>query len=312
MPSSTHTRHKHRSPHHHHPVNDKNLLAATFLNLVITMVEIAGGILSGSLALLSDALHNLSDTFATFIAYMAALISKRAANSQKTFGYKRIEILSALLNAVILLVMSVFLIREAYVRLNDPRPVNSLIMMVVAMIGLLANVFAAAILKKDAHKSINVKAAYVHLLGDVFSSVLVVIGGVLIQFRQIFWIDPVITVIISLYIIREAFVILKEAFNILMQSAPGNLDLDKIKREVEQDPDVSNIHHLHAWMLTDQEVHLEAHVEMDKDLQLSQVKRAHHEIEKLLRHKFGITHVTLQFEFDTDHAPQLIHKENEP
>ena len=133
-----------RSRHHHHPVNEKNLLVATLLNLVITVVEIAGGLLSGSLALLSDALHNLSDTFATFIAYMATLIGKREANQKKTFGYKRMEILAALLNAVILIVMSVFLLKEAYERWNDPRPINSMIMLVVAMIGLLANVYAAA------------------------------------------------------------------------------------------------------------------------------------------------------------------------
>jgi len=311
MSPSSHTQHKHRSHRHHQPVNEKNLLIATLLNLVITIVEVAGGILSGSIALMSDALHNLSDTFATFIAYMATLIGKRGANSKKTFGYKRIEILSALLNAVILLVMSVFLIKEAYLRLNDPRHVNSMIMMTVAMIGLLANLYAVVILKKDAHKSINVKAAYVHLLGDTFSSVLVVIGGLLIQLLQIYWIDPVITVIISLYIIREAFVILKEAFNILMQSAPGHLDLEKIKRQVELDPDVSNIHHIHAWMLTDQQVHLEAHVELNKDLKLSQVNRAQRDIERKLKHDFGIGHVTLQFEFDAGHAPHLIHKEKE-
>ncbi len=146
-------------------MNEKNLLVATLLNLVITLVQVAGSLLSGSIALLSDALHNLSDTFATFIAYMANRIGKRDANPKKTFGYKRIEILSALLNAVILIVMSVFLVLEAYKRLYEPREINSMIMILVAMIGLLANIFAAAILKKDAHKSINVKAAYVHLVG---------------------------------------------------------------------------------------------------------------------------------------------------
>jgi cobalt-zinc-cadmium efflux system protein len=194
MPATKHTRKKN---HHHHPVNEKNLLAATFLNLVITVVEVAGGILSGSLALLSDALHNLSDTFATFIAYMATVIGKREANQKNTFGYKRVEILAALLNAVILIVMSAFLLNEAWKRWNDPQSINSMIMLVVAMIGLLANVYAMVILKKDAHKSINVKAAYVHLIGDSLSSVVVIIGGVLIQIFKIYWIDPVITLLIS-------------------------------------------------------------------------------------------------------------------
>ena len=305
------SRHQHkRKGHHHHPVNEKKLLAATLLNMVITIVEIAGGILSGSLALLSDALHNLSDTFATFIAYLATIISRRDANPKKTFGYKRLEILSALLNAVILIVMSVFLLKEAFVRWNDPRPINSLIMLIVAMIGLLANLYAVILLKKDAHKNINVRAAYVHLIGDSLSSLLVIIGGILMQIFKIYWLDPLITLLISIYIIREGFVILKESVNILMQATPDQLDLAKVKRRVEQEAEVHNIHHIHAWMLTDSQIHLEAHVELKSDLKLSQVKNTHSVIEQLLLKDFHINHVTLQFEFDTDHTPHLIHKEN--
>jgi cobalt-zinc-cadmium efflux system protein len=298
---------KRKHTHHHHPVNEKNLLAATFLNLVITVVEIAGGLLSGSLALLSDALHNLSDTFATFIAYLAILIGKREANQKKTFGYKRMEILAALINAVILIVISVFLIKEAWHRLQNPAPINSMIMLVVGMIGLLANLYAVLILRKDAAKSLNVKAAYVHLIGDSLSSVVVIIGSVLIRIYKIDWIDPIITVLISIYIIRSGFVILKESVNILMQSAPDHLDLTLIKNRVEKTPEVLNIHHIHAWMLTDQEVHLEAHVELNSDLKLSQVKKIQHTIERYLRLDYGIAHITLQFEFKTNHAPGLIH-----
>ena len=293
--------------HHHRKVNEKNLLTVTFLNLVITIVEIAGGLLSGSLALLSDALHNLSDTFATFIAYLATLIGKREANHKKTFGYKRLEILAALINAVILIVMSAFLIREAWHRLQDPAPINSMIMLVVGMIGLLANLYAVLILRKDAGRSINVRAAYVHLIGDSLSSVVVILGSVAIRLFKIEWIDPVITVIISIYIIRSGFVILKQSVNILMQSAPDNLDLSQIKLRVEQEQQVLNIHHIHAWMLTDNEVHLEAHVELENDLKLSQVKQIQGRIEKLLRKDFGIVHITLQFEFGTNHSSSLIH-----
>lgn len=298
---------KRKHTHHPHPVNENNLLAATFLNLVITVVEIAGGLLSGSLALLSDALHNLSDTFATFIAYLAILIGKREANQKKTFGYKRMEILAALINAVILIVMSVFLIKEAWHRWQNPAPINSMIMLVVGMIGLLANLYAMLILRKDAGKSLNVKAAYVHLIGDSLSSVVVIIGSVLIRIYKIDWIDPIITVVISIYIIRSGFVILKESVNILMQSAPDHLDLTLIKNRVEKTPEVLNIHHIHAWMLTDQEVHLEAHVELKSDLKLSQVKEIQHIIERYLRLDYGIAHITLQFEFKTNHAPSLIH-----
>ena len=295
-----------RNSHHHHAVNENNLLAATFLNLVITVVEIAGGLMSGSLALLSDALHNLSDTVATFIAYLATIIGRREANHKKTFGYKRMEILAALTNAVILIVISVFLLKEAWHRWQNPAPINSMIMLVVGMIGLLANLYAVLILRKDAGKSINVKAAYIHLIGDSLSSVVVIIGGVMIQIFKIYWIDPIITVLISIYIIRSGFVILKDSVNILMQSAPDHLDLSQIKLRVEQEPEVLNIHHIHAWMLTDQEVHLEAHVELQSDLKLSQVKMIQEKIEKSLRREFKIVHITLQFEYNTNHANSLI------
>lgn len=304
MPPTRHT-HSHNG-HHHRPVNEKNLLTATLLNLVITVVEVAGGMLSGSLALLSDALHNLSDTFATFIAYLATVIGRRDANPDKTFGYKRLEILAALLNAVILIVMSVFLLREAYVRWKDPGPINTLIMMVVAMIGLLGNLYAVIILRKDAGKSINVRAAYVHLIGDSLSSVVVIIGGILIQVFKAYWIDPLITLLISIYIIREGYVILKESVQILMQSTPDQLDLARLKKRVEQLSEVRNIHHIHAWMLTDNELHVEAHVELKNDLKLSEVKHTHAEIEQLMIHEFKATHVTLQFEFDTDHNADLV------
>ncbi len=205
--------------------------------------------------------------------------------------------------------MSVFLLKEAYQRWNDPQPINSMIMLLVGMIGLLANLYAVIILKKDAHKSINVKAAYVHLIGDSLSSVLVVIGGVLIQIFSVYWIDPLITLLISIYIIREGFVILKESVQILMQSTPDHLDLTKLKRQVEQVAEINNIHHIHAWMLTDHEIHLEAHVELKNDLKLSQVKIIQLEIEQILSRDFNINHITLQFEHGADHAPNLIHKE---
>jgi len=304
-------KHTQKKRHHHQPVNKKNLLTATFLNLVITIVEFAGGLLSGSLALLSDSLHNLSDTFATFIAYLATLIGSREANQKRTFGYKRIEILAALSNAVILIVISVFLLKEAWIRWHNPTPINSMMMLVVGMIGLLANVYSMLILRKDAGKSLNVKAAYLHLLGDSLSSVVVIIGGVLISLFEIYWIDPVITAVISLYIIRSGFVILKESVHILMQSTPDHLDLPTIKKRVEQQPEVLNIHHMHAWMLTDREVHLEAHVELKSDLKLSQVKQIQQELESYLRGDFGISHITLQFEFRTNHAPSLIHSKTE-
>lgn len=299
-------KHRHTNNHHHLPVNEGNLLVATLLNLVITLVEAAGGILSNSLALLSDALHNLSDTFATFIAYLATRIGKRKANSKKTFGYKRVEILAALLNAVILIVICFFLFREAYERLKEPQEIKSLVVIIVAMVGLGANVLAVALLRKDSRKNINIKAAYVHLIGDSLSSVVVILAAVAIQLFNVYWVDPLITILIGIYLIRESFLILKEAVNILMQSAPGGLDIQKIKSKIEDYPEISNIHHLHAWALTDREIHFEAHVELADDLKVSELDSIQSKIEDLLKTRFNIKHTTLQFEFNSKHNKNLI------
>lgn len=297
-----------KNRNHHHPVNEGNLLIATLLNLVITLVEIAGGILSNSLSLLSDALHNLSDTFATFIAYIATRVGRRNASPKNTFGYKRIEILAALLNAVILIVICVFLFREAWERIQNPQEIKSLIVIIIAMIGLGANLLAVSLLKKDSRKNINVKAAYVHLIGDSLSSIVVILGAVAIQLFNVTWVDPLITILIGVYLIRESYVILKEAVNILMQSTPENLDIKKIQRKVESFPEISSLHHLHAWSLSDHEIHLEAHVELAEDMKISELSPIHEKIETLLRERFKIKHVTLQFEFESHHSKSLISK----
>jgi cobalt-zinc-cadmium efflux system protein len=301
----------HRKSHRHQPISERNLLIATLLNFVITIVEIAGGILSNSLALLSDALHNMTDAFSTFIALIATRVGKRNATEKKTFGYKRIEILAAMLNAVILMVICFFLFREAWERLMNPKPIKSLIVILVAMIGLVANILAVTLLRKDSKKSLNIKAAYVHLIGDSLSSIVVIIAATAIQLYEIYWLDPAITFLIGIYLIRESYIILKNAINILMQSTPEHLNINKIKMKVESFPEVQNVHHLHAWNLSDREVHFEAHIELANDLHLSQVKIIQQKIEKLLKERFQIYHTTLQFEFDPNHNKDLLHQEIE-
>jgi len=279
------------------------------LNLLITVVELIGGLLSNSLALLSDALHNLGDAFATFIAWIASRLSSRESTEKATFGLKRIEILSALLNSVTLIVLSIYLFREAWFRLQNPEPVNSVIMLVVAAIGLLANIYAVILLKKDSSNSLNVKAAYIHLIGDSLSSVVVIIGGILMLYFQIYWVDPIITFLIGLYILKETYQILKETVIILMQHTPENLNLQEIKTEIEKIREVKNIHHIHAWNLTDQLVHFEAHVEITDDLLISQLEIVRKEIETILRNSFYIDHITLQFEYQTEDHKTLIYNE---
>lgn len=287
--------------HHHHTDHDKSsrsLLFVTALNVLITIVEIIGGIMANSLALLSDALHNLSDTIAILLAYIAQKVSRRESNEYKTFGYKRIEILAAFFNAMLLIGISVFLVFEAIKRFSDPEPIKGLLMFIVASAGLIFNLLAVLILKKHSGSSLNIRSAYLHLLGDTLSSVAVIIGGILIYFFEIIWIDPLITILISIYIIKETWGIFKQSADILMQATPRGIDVHSIIEDLENLEGIDNIHHVHIWGLSDNDFHFECHAELDRDLSVSETSQIKVQIEKILHEKYGIDHLTVQFEFN--------------
>jgi cobalt-zinc-cadmium efflux system protein len=294
--------------HHHPSVKANRLLVATILNLVIFFAEIAGGLISNSLSLITDALHNFSDGLAIFIAWMANKIGKRPSNLKKTFGYKRIEILAAFLNALILIAISLYLFYEAALRIIAPEPVKGLIMLIVAIIGLLANLAAVLLLHGDAKKNINVKAAYLHLFGDTLSSVAVIIGGVFIYFFDLYWLDPVITILIGIYIIKETWTILKQTIDILMQGSPEGIDIDEIRHDIEQIVEIENIHHVHIWNLDDQSVHFECHVDLQENIRISQTDGIYSQIEGILKEKYHISHLTIQFEHHKCDDKDMIHK----
>jgi len=299
-------------PHHHThaktDISQRNLLVSAILNLGITVAEIAGGLLSNSLALLSDALHNLGDTSAVTIAYFANRISKKDYSDKKTFGYKRIEILAALLNAVVLLVIIVYLFIEAFRRLKSPEPIKGRIMFVVAVIGFAGNLVSVLLLKRDSVRNINVRAAYLHLLGDTVSSVLVILSAVFIYFFRLFWIDPLVTILFGLYLLKETWEILRQALGILMQETPQGLDLAAIKKELEKLPEIDNIHHVHAWNLTDREIHFECHVDLRTDVKVSETESINEKIRTLLSTRFGIAHVTVQHEYNCCGDKNLVHQ----
>ncbi len=289
------TRHSHQG----HRVSERNILITVILNLVITITEFLGGIFSNSLALISDALHNLGDTFAIAIAYVALRIGKRKGNVRKTFGYKRIEILAALFNTTLLIGISLYLFFEAYQRLKDPVPIKSGVMFWIALVGLLANLLSVLLLKRDSASSLNIRSAYLHLMGDTLSSVAVIMGSLLIRYLEVNWVDPLLTFLIGIFIIRETWSIWKETIDILMEASPGELDIGEIKTELEKHLQVSNIHHIHAWRLTDSEIHFQCHVEVLENLPIREIDKLRIELEKQLIEKYGIQHVTIQVEFDT-------------
>jgi cobalt-zinc-cadmium efflux system protein len=282
---------------HHTPVKGNRLLVVTVLNLLISVAEIAGGLISNSLSLISDALHNLSDGLATFIAWVANKVSKKPSNSRRTFGYKRIEILAAFFNAVILIAVSIYLFYEAIMRFLEPQPVKSMIMIIVASIGILANLAGVFLLQADSKKNINIRAAYLHLLGDTLTSLGVIFGGILIYFYNIFWIDPLLTILIGIYMIRQTWGIVKQTVDILMQGSPAGIDLDSIRRDIEKIPEIANIHHVHIWNLDDHSVHFECHVDLLKDELISDTERIYSLIDDILKEKYHISHLTIQFEY---------------
>jgi len=283
---------------HSHENPSGRLFITILLNGLITLVEIIGGIFSNSLALISDAIHNLGDTLALILAWLANKFSGRKPDARRTFGYKRFEILSAFINASILSAISIYLIYEAILRFLHPEPVRSALMLIIAVIGLVANLISMLFLRGDSNKNLNLKAAYVHLLGDTLSSVAVIGGAILIYFTKILWVDPLLTLLISIVIIVQAYKILRESIDILMQSTPGNLNLDEIKICLENYPMIRNIHHVHCWQLQDHDILFEAHIETSKDLLLSESSKLLKEVEEILKQKFQITHTTLQVEFD--------------
>lgn len=275
-------------------VNGRRFLAVTILNATITVVEIIGGVVSDSLALLSDAFHNLGDSLSIVMGYAAQVISGRPENSRRTFGYRRAEILSAFLNALFLIIMSIFLIVEAVQRLKHPSHINGKVMLIVAVIGLIANLLSAILLHEGSHDSLNVKATYLHVLSDSLSSVAVIIGAIILMYVNVPWLDPVLTIAVAVYIAFEAWPIIKKTIEILMQSAP-QLDYDAIQKDILAVKGVEGVHHLHAWSMDEHRVVFSAHINC-QDMKISECEHIYHEIEQLLTNKYHISHVTLQAE----------------
>ena len=297
-------------PHHHAadvpgmPV-EKRLVITMLLNFLITILELAGGVVSGSLSLLSDAIHNFSDGVAVIVSYLALHLSKKPRTLKYTFGLKRAEILAAIVNASTLLIISFFLIREAVERFSRPAPIAGGVMVAVASIGLIANAAGTMLIKRGAADNLNLRAAYVHLLSDAVSSVAVILGAVCIMFFRITWIDPALTILISLYIIKETYDIVRESVDVIMMSSPQEIDIKDLQRSVESIPGVNNIHHVHLWKMNDADIHFEAHIDVD-DLPVSRTAVIRADIERCLRDRYDITHTTLQFECDSCRIKGLV------
>ena len=299
----------HDHHHHSHEVSGKNMGIAIFLNLLITTGQIIGGLISGSMALLTDALHNFSDVISLILSYVTNRMAKRKSTVKQTYGFKRAEILSAFVNAAVLIGIAVFLIVEATQRFFTPLSIQSDIVIWFALASIIINFISVVMLQKDAKESMNIKSAYLHLLTDVLTSVAVLVGGLLMKYYSLFWIDPVLSIIIALYLIFSSYRLLFDTIKILMQFTPSDVDLEKINEQVTRIDAIKNMHHVHLWQLDEKTKHFEAHIDLKENITMIQFQNILEQIDEIL-HTFGIYHVNIQPEYNRDDSKDMIVQHN--
>lgn len=301
-----HHHHHHDHSHSHTDLKGRNLLISIFLNIAITLAQVVGGLISGSLALLSDALHNFSDVLSLIISYVARMFGKKQASKKKTFGYKRAEIMAAFVNAATLVVVAIFLMKEAVERLFEPQAIESKLVIWLSVLGILANGFSVLLLKKDSKENMNMRSAYLHLLTDMMASVAVLIGGILMSLYELYWVDAALTMLIGVYLIYMGYDLLKESTKVLMLFTPKSIVIQDIVESICTIEPVKNVHHVHIWQLNEDEIHMEAHIDFKQDIKLSEFDTILEEIEEHVYHKHGINHVNIQPEFNKCDSKSVI------
>jgi len=275
--------------------NKKALGAALLIAVAIFFAELIGGFLSNSLALLSDAGHVMTDALALTLALLASIFAALPATRRQTFGFYRLEILSALINGSLLTIVAVYVFYEAVQRLLNPEPVGGTLMLVVATIGFLANLGGAVILAKASRENLNVRGAFIHVLSDAASSVGVIIGGVLIQFFGWYYADPIIGILIGLLILRGAYQLIMESANVLLEATPIGVKLDDVVTAICSVKGVKNIHDLHVWSITSGMNTIAAHILIEEG-ETARTNEILEAVRAALKTKFNITHSTFQTE----------------
>lgn len=303
--------HDHEHGHAHGPAPQtdahggrRDLLIALSITVLMMIAEAVGGFLSNSLALLSDAGHMLTDNLALLLSFFAMKFASLPATERKTFGFYRLEILAALLNGVVLVLLSLYIIYEAYGRMLNPQPVQGTLMLVVAALGLAANIAGALFLFKHSHANLNIRGAYLHILGDAFSSVGVVVGGIVILFTGWYLIDPILSIMIALVIIYGSWSLVRESVNVLLESVPSHISIETMAAEMAKVAGVREAYHIHVWTITSGVYAMSAHVLIDDQL-VSGSSNIINELKELLSHKFNVLHSTIQLECERCEAGQV-------
>ncbi len=279
-------------------VSDGVLLWTVIVNLGLSVFEFVAGAISGSVALMADALHNTNDAAALLIAYIARRISRKGADEQYTFGYRRAELIGAMIQLTALILVGIYLVYEAVRRIFEPEPLLGGWIMAAAGVALIVDVITAWLLWSMSKGSLNVKAAFLHNLTDAGASVAVLLGGAAIYWLDWTWVDPVLTLVIAGYILFMSFGLLRKTSRILMEGTPPGLSLDAVKETIENLDGVDNVHHLHVWELDEHHKALEAHVRIVENRQSHSILRK--QIKDLLENNFSISHSTLELEDSSD------------
>ena len=293
----------HDHSHHHPVIEPKNMNAAfvtgIILNMAFVIIEVIGGIWQNSMALLSDAGHNLADVGALALSLFAFKMVSKKSTEKYTYGYRKTSILVSLLNAVILLISIGIIVFEAIQRLLQPQPVKGLTISIIAAIGIFINFLSAQMFFKTKDHDINVKAAYLHLLSDAFISLGIVAAGIAIYYSQWFWLDPAISIIIALIILVSTWRLLKDSLRLSLDGVPSNIDVAQIKMGAMNIRGIKEIHHIHIWAMSTTENALTAHIILSSGINYEQEQKIKGELKHLLEHE-NIHHVTLETERENE------------
>lgn len=293
--------------HNHTHERGKKLGITIILNVAITLIQYIGGLLTGSLALMSDAAHNFSDVIALIISWIADKLSQTDYSPKRTYGLRRAEIIAAVINVSTIIIIALSIFFEAIKRLNEATVISGTTVMILAGLSIVANGISVLIVKNDAKENINMKSAYLHLLSDMLTSIAVLIVGFIMYYYEIYWLDSIVSIVIAVFLLISSFKLLFETIKILMQFVPDHIDIEDIERELRKNELIEGIHHIHIWQLTDNEVHMSAHIDVSKTIALDETSQLYEKINQLLLHRFKVHHATLQLEYNSDHMKKLVY-----
>ena len=291
---------------HYRPEERRRLLICIVLTGSMMMVEAVAGVLIGSLALISDAGHMLTHFFALSVSFFAILLARRPTVRKRSFGLFRVEVLAALFNGISLILITAYIFYESFLRLRAPQPIAETEMIVVAVAGLAVNVISALVLMGSAREDINIKGAFLHMLGDTVSSVAIVVGGVIIYFTKWYALDPLLSAVIGAVILVWAFGLIRDSVSILLETTPAHISLERVSDLICRGvPEVKNVHDIHIWEITSRMYAMTAHIATE-DLPLSRTESLRKRINTLVDERFDIQHTILQFECAGDPEPTRV------